>query len=288
MILEMEPECVPCLLKRVIYEARLVDPDKEREVVEESLEILNSLFKKGAVSSEVATEVHRRVYELLGTDDPYREMKRRSNEVAEKLLPRAREVVEKDGFRGACLVAVTGNVMDFGYRDDYDSPEYLTEMFEELLEEGFGYDDIDRIEELLKDSDKVVFLTDNCGEVVLDIPLLEQIKKHSVHLTVVVKESPILTDATMEDAEEYGIPGIADVVMTTGRFAVGVDTTDIPEGLDDVLKTADLIIAKGMANWESLSETDHKPIAYLTRSKCGPVARSMGVAEEINVAKLFE
>jgi len=43
-----------------------------------------------------------------------------------------------------------------------------------------------------------------------------------------------------------------------------------------------------MANWESLSETDHKPIAYLTRSKCGPVARSMGVAEEINVAKLFE
>ncbi len=286
--MEMEPECVPCLLKRCIYEANLVAPEKEREVTEESLNILASEFREGVVSSEVATKVHKRVYEILDTKDPYAEMKEKSNEVAEKLLPRGRVIVKKYGFKGAALVAVTGNVMDFGYRDDFDSPEYLTDKFEALIEEGFEHDDTARIEKIVDRGGRVVFFTDNCGEIVLDIPLLEVLKEKGVYLTMVVKGAPVLTDATMEDVKKYNIQNVADEILTTGGFAVGVDLNNMPNDLEEALNKADLIIAKGMANWESLSETNYKPIAYITRSKCGPVARSMGVKEEINVAKLFQ
>ncbi len=286
--MEIEAECVPCLLKRVLFEARLVNSEKGREVIQECMSILNSRFRKGAVSAEVATEVHKRAYEILGTDDPYADVKKRSNEMAKKLLPKAEEIVEKKGFRGAALVAVVGNVLDFGFRDDYASPEDLEYKFEDLVKEDFGYDDLDRIEELLEDGERVVFFTDNCGEVVFDTLLLKKIKDHDVHLTVVVKGEPILTDATMDDALKYGIDEIADKLETTGAYAVGVNFEKLPKEVKDGLEESDLIIAKGMANWESFSEMDHSPIVFLTRSKCKPVADSMGVPFNKNVAKLFE
>lgn len=284
----MQPECVPCLLKRIIFEARLVDESKERQIIEEALEILEDEFEEGVVSAEVATKVHGRVYEILGTNDPYKELKEWSNETAEKLLPKAREIVENGGFREAVLVAIAGNVLDFGFRDDYNSPEYLEKEFQNLIDEGLGYDDVDKVEERLKEAEEVLFFTDNTGEIVFDTLLLEKIKEYDVKLTVVVKGEPILTDATMEDALEYGIDEIVDEIKTTGGYAVGVDFDIISEDLEEELERSDLIIAKGMANWESFSEKNYRPIAFFTRSKCSPIAKTMGVPLDKNVARLFE
>ncbi|MFO7992229.1 MAG: ARMT1-like domain-containing protein [Thermoplasmata archaeon] len=284
----MQPECVPCLLKRCVFEARIVDESKERKVIEEALSILNDRFEPGCVSAEVATEVHKRVYDILGTDDPYKELKNWSNEAAEKLLPRAEEIVEEKGFKGAALVSIAGNVLDFGYRDDLDSPDYFLEEFEGIIEEGLGYDDTENVKGLLEDAEDVIYFTDNAGEIVLDTLLMKKIKEYGVHLTVVVKGEPIITDATMEDAIKYGVDEIADELITTERYAIGIPFWDMPQGLKDHLDKADVIIAKGMANWESFSETDYRPIAYFTRSKCIPVSKAMDVPYEKNIVKLFE
>ena len=286
--LEIHPDCVPCVLKRVLFEARLVDESKEREVIEKVLKILTEDFKEGVVSAEVATKIHGKVYEILETDDPYHELKKRSNGVAEKLLPKAEKLIETEGFRGAVLASIAGNVLDFGYRDDMNNPEYLEKEFDNIIEEGLGWDDIDEIEELVKGGNDIIFFTDNTGEVVFDTLLLKKIKEYDVKLTVVVKGKPILTDATMEDAIKYGIDGIADQLNTTGGYAVGVDFKKLDSELLRKLEDADLIIAKGMANWESFSEKDYRPIAFLTRSKCGPVSKTMGVPYNVNVAKLFQ
>ncbi len=266
----------------------MVDGSKEREVIEEALRILNERFKPGCVSAEVATHVHKRVYEILGTDDPYKELKEESNEAAEKLLPRAEEIVEEKGFKGAALVSIAGNVLDFGYRDDLDSPDYFLDEFENIIEEGLGYDDTERVQRLLEDADDVIYFTDNAGEIVLDTLLMKKIKEYGVHLTVVVKGESIITDATMEDALRYGVDEIADELITTERYAIGIPFRDMPERLMDHLDKADVIIAKGMANWESFSETGYRPIAYFTRSKCMPVSNTMGVPYEKNIVKLFE
>ncbi len=286
--LELHPNCVPCVLKRVLFEARLVDPSKEREVVENVLDILSEDFEEGAVSAEIATKIHGKVYEILGTDDPYHELKKRSNMVAEKLLPKAKKLVKKKGFRGAVLASIAGNVLDFGYRDDMNTPEYLEKEFDNIVAEGLGWDDIDEIEELVEKGEDIVFFTDNTGEVVFDTLLMERIKEYDVHLTVVVKGEPILTDATMDDAIKYDIDEIADQLETTGGYAVGVDFNKLDSELLRKLEETDLIIAKGMANWESFSEKDYRPIAFLTRSKCKPVSKTMGVPYNVNVAKLFQ
>ncbi len=286
--LKIHPECVPCLLKRSIYEAELIDESKKRKVIEEALGILDDNFKEDSVSAEVSTKVHRRVYDILGTDDPYKDLKEKSNRTAEKLLPKAKEITKEGGFREAVLVSIAGNVMDFGYRDDIDSPDYLINEFQNIIDEGFGHDDTEKVEELIKKGKNVLYFTDNAGEVVFDTVLLNKIKEYDVNLTVVVKDVPILTDATMKEVKEYDIKKIVDQVDTTGGYAVGVNFDLLSDELKGKLENADLIIAKGMANWESFSETDYRPIAFLTRSKCEPVSNTMDVPFDTNVAKLFE
>jgi len=286
--LKIHPECVPCLLKRCLYEAELVDEQKRREVIDEAMSILNERFDEDAVSAEVATEVHDEVYSILGSDDPYSEMKKKSNSSAERLLSKAKKIAEKS-FRDAVLVSIAGNVLDFGYRDDIRSPDYLTEEFENIIDQGLAHDDTDEIKEILGGADEVVYFTDNTGEIVFDTLLLERLKDDfDIHLTVVVKGEPILTDATMEDALKYQVDEIADGLETTGGYAVGVDFDILSKEVVERLKRADLIIAKGMANWESFSETDYSPIAFLTRSKCRPVSETMGVPYDENIAKLFK
>ncbi len=275
-------------MKRCRFESKLVDEDKEREVIDRALSILEEHFEDGAVSAEVATKVHREVYDILGTDDPYSEMKKESNETAETLLPKAEKIVRDGGLKEAFLVAIAGNVMDFGYRDDIGSPEYLLDEFESIVEEGLGYDDTDRIENILENGDEIVFFTDNAGEIVFDTILLEKLKEYDIDLMVVVKGEPILTDATMSEALELDIDKIADELTTTGGYAVGVNFDLISDNLRKKLEDSDLIIAKGMANWEAFSETSYSPIAFLTRSKCRPVSDSMDVPFDSNVAKLFE
>ncbi|MFP3872313.1 MAG: damage-control phosphatase ARMT1 family protein [Candidatus Natronoplasma sp.] len=286
--MEIHPECVPCLLKRCLFEASIVDEDKKREVVEKVLSILDENFEEGAVSAEVATEAHGKVYDILGTSDPYAEMKEKSNENAEKLLKRATSLLDDGSFKDLVLLSIVGNVLDFGYRDDIESADFLLREFENLIEEGLGYDDTEDIEDILKQAGDVIFFTDNAGEIVFDRLLLEKIKDYDVYLTVVVKGEPILTDATMEDALKYDIGDIVDRLDTTGGYAVGVDFKKLPDEVKDKLEAADIIIAKGMANWESFSETDYSPIAFLTRSKCKPVAETMGVPFDKNIAKLFK
>ncbi len=271
-----------------MYESRLVNSEHEHLVVKEALKILNELFDETAVSADIATKVHKNVYSIIGSDDPYKEIKKECNAVSKTLIPKARKFMEEGGLREAIIVAIIGNVMDFGYKDEYDDPEYLSRMFDKMLSEGLGYDDVDRIEEILKSAKNVIYFTDNAGEIVLDTLLVEKLKEYDVHVTVVVKGEPILSDATMKDVVDVGMDKVADSVKTTGGFAIGVDLSLLSEDLKTEIEDADLIIAKGMANWESLSETDIRPIAYLTRSKCHPVANSMGVPYDVNAAKLFE
>ena len=133
---------------------------------------------------------------------------------------------------------------------------------------------------------KIIYFTDNCGEVVLDSLLLEHLRECGSRVVLVVKGEPILTDATMKDVEEFKLAEVVDRVLTTGVFAVGLDMLNIPADLLNELNSADLIISKGMANFEAFSEKILTPTAFLLRTKCLPVASALGLPVEINAAKL--
>ena len=286
--MKVHPECAQCLLRRILYETELggASMDQQYAAMKLAIDALHRDFSPDICSAEIATGVHRGVYDLLGKD-PYADAKAKSNEIALQLLPKARRMVEEsdDPFRTAVLCSIIGNVLDFGIRNDFANADVLLEKFDSLCDQGLGHDDTAAIKGMA--AGKVAYITDNCGEIVFDRLLLEELRKMGADITLIVRGEPILTDATMEDVRELGMEGLADRVMSTGRFAVGIPFWDMPEELDRELRSADLIIAKGMANYETLSETDYAPVAYLLRTKCRPVAFSMGLKKDINAAKLY-
>ena len=288
--MRMTPECVPCLIRRVLFEAEEVDERASVKAVKNASKMLGELFNHDCCSADVATQVHRETYKILRSKDPYARLKKTSNDVALDIYPSAEGFVKrsKNPLRDAFLCAVVGNVLDFGIGTGFDDPEKFRKQFKGLLQEGLGHDDTPRIKRLLRKAEKVVYLGDNCGEIVLDRLALKELKKSDVHLTLVVKEDAILTDATLKDVEGLGMENIVDEVVEAPGFAVGIDLDSIRGEFGKLLEDADLIVAKGMANFESLSETDLAPIAYLLRTKCSPVANAMGLKKDINAVKLFE
>ena len=285
----MTPECVPCLIRRVLFEAEEVDDSFSVRAVKNASRMLGELFGEDVCSATVATHVHRETYKLLGTKDPYSVLKKKSNDVALEVYPFAEKFVRssKDPLRAVFLCSILGNVLDFGIGAGYDDPARLKKEFKNLLKEGLGHDDTRRIKTLLRKSEKVVYLGDNCGEIVLDRLALEELKRFDIDLTLVIKEEPILADATKKDISALGIECIVDRIVEAPGFAVGIDLDSLNGKFGKTMRNADLIIAKGMANFESISETDLAPVAYLLRTKCSPVANAMGLKKDINAVKLF-
>jgi len=286
----MTPECVPCLIRRVLFEAEQVDGSLSVVATRNAAEMLGELFGDNVCSATAATQVHRKTYQLLGTNDPYGALKRKSNEIALDIYPSAEKLVasSKDPLRTAFLCSIVGNVLDFGIGVGFDNPARLKKEFKNLLDEGLGWDDTARIKALLKKAESVVYLADNCGEIVLDRLALKELKRFDIDLTLVVKEEPILADATKKDISRLGMERIVDRIVEAPGFAVGIDLDSLNGKFGKMMKNADLIIAKGMANFESLSETDLAPVAYLLRTKCSPVANALGLRKDINAVKLLE
>jgi uncharacterized protein with ATP-grasp and redox domains len=286
---KITPQCVPCLLRRAIYEAELSGPEKVPAAIRAACGVFARRHRPGAVSARLATEVHAAVYRALGDRDPYRDVKRRSNDVALGLLPAAERFIarSKDRLRAAILCSIAGNMLDFGIRSDMQRPEDLRHAFSDILREGLGVDDIPRLRKLLRPGAKVVYLADNCGEIVFDRLVFHELRRLGASVTLVVRGEPILTDATLEDVEELGLRADVDRVLVTGSFAVGVDLGRMGAALRRALKEADVIISKGMANFESFSGTRWRPMIHLMRTKCAPVAAAAGAPMDVSVAKLW-
>jgi uncharacterized protein with ATP-grasp and redox domains len=155
------------------------------------------------------------------------------------------------------------------------------EEFRRLYSNGLDVDDTEKMMPLLND---VVYIADNAGEILLDTLVINQIKGLGGKVTLVVRGAPILNDATMEDIEAHGIE--ADKVLTTGSNAIGVCLAEAPPELVEAFARASLIISKGMANYETMTEYGITPILYMLRTKCRAVADDLGLDTDLLVARL--
>lgn len=291
--MKIQTECVPCLLKRILFEIELSTDDKklQNKTIKKACKLLAELYDPNICSVDIATKVHKLVYETLDVKDPYKKLKFESNKTAKKLIPRVKELINvcEDPLRMSMICSIVGNMMDFGIEGASKYPEKLFDIFEETVSDDLGYDDYDKTKNILKDAKNVLLFTDNCGEIVFDKILCSELKKFKpdIFLSVVVKGENILSDATMDDALEIGLDKEVDQILTTGCFAVGIDFEKLPMDVKKLLDKVDIILSKGMGNYEAFSETTYKPIAYLLRTKCSAIANSMCVTQNINVIKLY-
>ena len=291
--MKIHTECIPCLVKRIIFESKqsTQDTTKHAKAIQTACRIISEQYDPSICSADLATLVHKQVYDILETDDPYKALKDHSNRVATYLIPRVKELISssENPLKTSMLCAIIGNMMDFGIEGGSPDPSMLKHTFEELYAEGIGYDEYDHLEGFIRSAQHLMLFTDNCGEIVFDKVLCQELKHYKPTLTIdlVVKGEPVLSDATLHDAQALDFDDVVDHIYTTGCYAVGVNPRKFPKEVKDALAHTDLIVCKGMANYESFSETSYHPIAYLMRTKCRPIATSMKIPVNVNAIKMY-
>jgi len=259
-------------------------PDRTQLIAAECRQILDDLKDSGLLHPQVASHVHRYACMRSGDPDPFRALKAMGNAQALAVCRDVRKCL--GSFSDLVLASVIANIFDYGVVDHTVSSDFAAFLKQEFPK-GFT---IDHTDEILRHAGRVVYLTDNCGEIVFDRLVIEDLKARGSHVTVAVRDAPILNDATMEDALALGFNGIADQLTTTGGGAeIGLDWEKIPPDLSDAIHRCTIIIAKGMANYESLSMYKGlPPVAYLMAVKCKPVADDVGVPVGSKIALLRE
>lgn len=292
--MKVEAECAACILHRGYLEIKEAtgDPSLQFKAMSALLRLVAREFKPTANPARLGTKRDRLVRRVTGNPDPYAKTKQLNNRRALELLPMVKNLISRESsvgsrFRKACLCSIVGNVMEF----DIPSHTFKFEDMGEIIqraEEDLAIDEIPRIFNAAKRSKRVLYLTDNAGEIVFDIPLVHELKKLGAHVVVAVKEGPILNDATMKDAEYVGMHKVADKVITTGIDALGLVPEECSHEFLAFYRSANLVVAKGMAYAETLPELDlTSPHALLVRTKCVPVANFFNVSRDKNVAKLM-
>jgi uncharacterized protein with ATP-grasp and redox domains len=276
--------CIDCLLSRVNLECSLCHADSTltETAMTECRKLMDEIRSEPLSHPQIASRIHRRAYDILGNPDPFAELKALGNQQAREVTKEIRR--DLSTFREYVLASVIGNTFDYGVKG-HTVEKNFSVFFRREYAKGLTIDDTEKIAPLCS---RVVYLSDNCGEIILDHLLIEYLKEQGSHVTLALKEAPILNDATLKDALDLGFDTLVDRITTTGGGAeIGICRENIPEDLRTALEKCTIIIAKGMANYESLSEMDNlPPVAYLMAAKCKPVADEVGVPLGSKIALL--
>ena len=271
-------ECGPCFLRQA-QEALDLSTDDENlkmEIMEDIFKFLSNNFTMNTNSNGTGSAIHKMIIERTGCQDPYYNEKIEGNEIALKYLPEVKKILEEDdSLENHVKIAIIGNILDFGaftLDDDIES------VIKESLKKDLTVKDIEEFEKSLKTNDKALYLVDNTGEIVFDKLLLEKIKQYDVDITIAVKSVPILNDACMKEALDAGLDEYGEIVEI-GCGTVGYVDSEISDEFREIFDSHNLIISKGMGNYEGLSEVDlsNKEIYFLLCAKCNTISRDIGV-----------
>lgn len=282
--MKLYPECASCFLRQSGEALNIsgADDDLKMEINKQIFYLLHENFKKGASSNKLGTDMHRLIKEKTSNKDPYKDKKTLCNDIAKKYLPLVKDILKKNpSLENYVKVAIVGNILDFGALGLDFNPEKL---FDVNLNKKLAINDIDDFEKALIESKQVLYLADNTGEIVFDKLLIEKIRTYDVDVVLAVKEEPILNDACLEDAESIGLDKITELI-TIGTDSVGIVYDYLSDEFKEVFNNSKMIIAKGLGNYEGITEVDmgDTKVFSLLSVKCSAIAKDIGVEEQSNI-----
>lgn len=216
--------------------------------------------------------IHRLIREISGSQDPYKKLKDSFNKLALDIYPDLSDRVKKasDPFEAAVRFAIAGNIIDSGAVHNLNK-SYIIETIEQAMSQKLS-GNIEKLRIAINSAKNILYLGDNTGEIVFDKLLIEQLPKDRV--TFVVRGYPAINDATLIDAKTAGLTDIVKVI-DNGSDAPGTILEDCSKEFLRNFYDADLIIAKGQGNYETLSNAD-KSIFFILKAKCPVIARNIG------------
>lgn len=283
----MYAECYLCFISQAIRTAQLSTQNREKllEVTHNIVNVLRNI-DNGMPPPLISDDVYGTIRKTLNIDDPYKAIKEKYNKIAYKYTPALKNKIntEEDKLLCALKISLAGNIIDFGAQMSNFSIE---ETLDDVIENGFKINSINKFRNDLKNAKSLVFIADNAGEIVFDKILLETIKElyPKISITIVVRGGPIINDVTRDDITGLGL-GLEKIarVIDSGKAIPGYWPKMCNSECLQIHNSADIIISKGQGNFETLSEIKDKRVYFLFIIKCDVVSKYLSLD---NLSKIF-
>ena len=267
--MKAQNECLPCIYNQVLRVSKVATENNSK--VEKILKLAAkqlSLADLNITPPELAQPLYELVSEITATEDPYRSIKKDHINKALELYPMLKKLIisSNDPLLKSIELSIVGNAIDLGSTFDKVDID-----FDKLAEGNFIPKDYEELKNKIKEVKEIILIGDNAGESVFDRCLIETLEEKDKIVKYVVKSKPIINDVTREDAEASQIKNIIE----SGSKFSGTVVYSLSNEFRKILKKAELIIAKGQANYETLSN-ENLPIFFLLKVKCEPISRATG------------
>lgn len=266
-------DCIPCFVRHSLDAVRMTTDDEEihEKVLREAMRLGYEIdFERSPPVT--AQKMHSFIREITGVKDPYLKIKKRFNEMALAMYPELKRRIESsDGPLGVAVrLAIAGNIIDYGVNSTVHSSQVKKAIVDSLAQ-PLDTKAFTKFTQAIGDAKDILYLGDNAGEIVLDRLLIEQLPLEKV--TYVVKGGPILNDVLLEDAVAVGLADIVEVI-DNGSDAPGTILDNCSEDFRRRFEQADMVIAKGQGNYETLSDVE-RDVFFMLQPKCAVLAEHL-------------
>lgn len=278
--MKLDFNCIMCNINQVIKIMDLADikRDKREDLMREVLLYLSSIdYSK--CNPEVIGGTWQIILKYIQGENPYSDIKRFYNTEVLKMNDDIQALISQseNPFKTALKVAITGNLIDFAAKHKFDF-EMLENRIMSIEDLDLAIDHSEALYKKLETAKNLMYLGDNCGEICLDKLFIATIKKEFPQLTIYfgVRGEEIVNDVNLDDAKMVGMEEVAEII-DNGDGSLGTVMSRVSEEFKDKFYNADVVIAKGQGNYESLSEIDRDSVFHLFMAKCDLVAKPLGV-----------
>ncbi|MBA1433129.1 MAG: DUF89 family protein [Epsilonproteobacteria bacterium] len=286
--MKIAQECVGCIVNQSLKVAHAIEASLELEAkLFHTVQQMSQSFSFSLTPPEIAADVYETMAQIALKADLYDEVKAQSTQKARSFIPFLQDKIKNsdDKLLTATKIAVAGNVIDLAAEVAFDLQEELDKIFHT----EFAHNDFEALREALREAKNVTILGDNVGEHIFDylfIEVLQELYPH-VHFSYMVRGNPIINDVTMKEAKEAGFEKLCELIdsgVNTPGFVYGRANAYAQKVFDE----ADLVISKGMGNYECLSPSHRASICFLLKVKCSVVAASLNKEVGDIVCKLVK
>lgn len=278
--MRIQEKCIPCVVNQAIKVADMVGLQEKNDLLRSVFSYLSKVDYTSSSTPELIGEIFSLLKSEIDNHDPYKETRDRYNKMFLEQLPSLeQEINEADNpFLESVKYAIIGNIIDFSPLHDLSIFD-VKDCFDKLKNESLELDDSALLVQEIQNADLLLYLGDNCGEICLDKILIKKMKEinPACHIFFATRGDNVVNDSIEEDAYAVGIDAYADII-SNGDNSLGTVLHRTSEAFQEIYRKADIIIAKGQANYECLSE-ETANVFFLLMTKCRVIADDIGIPE---------
>jgi len=271
----IDEACVGCIINQSVKVANAIHASASMaDELKSTVTKMSESFSYDDTPPEIASYVYEKMAQIANKADLYDEVKELSTKKALSFVPLLKKELSNSDNKllTATKIAIAGNVIDLAAEVEFD----LKEELEKIFHTEFGHDDFSVFAQKLSSAKSVLIVGDNVGEHIFDYMLIETLSElyPESKFYYMVRGNPIINDVTLKEATEAGFEKICEVV-DSGVNTPGFTYNRANDYSRELFDTVDLVISKGMGNYECMSPPKRESICFLLKIKCGVVAASL-------------